>query len=867
MGIMLTIAEASAFATQHIGKTVTESNISYLIQYGRIDKFEKNNLVYVDQEQLVAYYESFKGKKEIEWKSILGDDTNWKLSFDDYKESETTKHVHRLHPYKGKFIPQLVEYFLDGHTDEFKKEVYFQPGDIVLDPFCGSGTTLVQASESGMHAIGIDISSFNAQISNCKIGVYDIEALKREITRITKALEEFEAALDIAVFETELLEKLYEFNSQYFPSPEFKKRVYRKEVVEKAYGEEKAQMFLPTFIELAKKYDISLSISEDSFLDKWYFETARREIHFVYRAIEETTDEPTKQILQVILSRTMRSCRATTHSDLATLIVPVYTTYYCTKHKKICKPLFSILKWWKTYSQDTVKRIAEFAILRTATQQRCFAADSATADISEYIASMGGAIYNTYRARKIKGIFCSPPYVGLINYHEQHAYAYELLGLDRHDEQEIGSMQKGSTKAARQKYVDDISSVLLNCKQYLADDYEVFIVANDKFGLYPKIAERAGMVIVEQFKRPVLNRTEKDKNAYSEIIFRMKEGKSTNANKRQEIAKVIIKLLKSRFDSFPADAAASRNAPFHKAFLQAFSEKFDVAGTSVDAMMSTSSWMHGLNTTLGQMFFESVAHILCGGEKRTFSGDDFMIYVEQERVISEIMTDLKNGTRLPNVAQEDADIAKAATGALVTGTNFTVDCYFENADSVVAIELKSVRPNSGETRGEKQKILKAKAALRNKYPGKDVKYYFGFPFDPTSTTDTDHCKERFMDSIIEFSKFCDADEILIADELWSYLSGEAGTMHELLDLIRSIATPDFMEKFMFLSTPSNMVSDPARYIEIAENWGLRDEVAIAKKLSLLESSPQEAVQVSLYSSAFDSSGKYNESRARTLIEA
>ena len=260
-------------------------------------------------------------------------------------------------------------------------------------------------------------------------------------------------------------------------------------------------------------------------MDKWYFETVRKEIFFVNSIINKGKNESIKQLLQVILSRTMRSCRATTHSDLATLISPVYTTYYCTKHKKICKPLFSILKWWKTYSKDTVSRIAEFDHLKTNTSQKCFAADSSCVNIEECIYKMDGEIGKIYRKNKIKGIFCSPPYVGLIDYHEQHAYAYELFGLERHDNSEIGSLQKGHTKAAQQKYIEDISSVLLNCKQYLTDDYEVFIVANDKFGLYEKIAELSGMTIVEQFKRPVLNRTEIDKNAYSETIFRMKEKK------------------------------------------------------------------------------------------------------------------------------------------------------------------------------------------------------------------------------------------------------------------------------------------------------------------------------------------------------
>jgi DNA modification methylase len=42
---------------------------------------------------------------------------------------------YRLHPYLGKFIPQLVEWFLRR---------YFREGDWILDPFMGSGTTLVR---------------------------------------------------------------------------------------------------------------------------------------------------------------------------------------------------------------------------------------------------------------------------------------------------------------------------------------------------------------------------------------------------------------------------------------------------------------------------------------------------------------------------------------------------------------------------------------------------------------------------------------------------------------------------------------------------------------------------------------------------
>ena len=122
----------------------------------------------------------------------MGNDLNWNLSFSEYKESETTKHVHRLHSYKGKFIPQLVEYFLDQHTDNFKKKSFFSAGDIILDPFCGSGTTLVQASELNLHSIGIDVSAFNAFMGNIKVGKYNIDDIRNAANIITKNLKKFQ---------------------------------------------------------------------------------------------------------------------------------------------------------------------------------------------------------------------------------------------------------------------------------------------------------------------------------------------------------------------------------------------------------------------------------------------------------------------------------------------------------------------------------------------------------------------------------------------------------------------------------------------------------------------------------------------------
>ena len=520
---LMTVKEASIWATEYLGKEVTTSNISYLIQYGRIPRSNGSGNLVVDIFHLEKYYKAQYETKADSWKNQLGNDLNWKLSFSQYKESETTKHVHRLHPYKGKFIPQLVEYFLDARTDEFKEEVFFNNEATVLDPFCGSGTTLVQASELGLNAVGIDVSSFNAFISNVKIGYYDINDVRKNAQLISAKLRDFQRNRNNASFEQELLDELKAFNGKFFPSPEFKYKVRQKEIDEKKYGKQKADEFLGVYNNFVAKYAIELNQDrKNTFLDIWFLKGVRSEIDFVFNAVKSIDNHETKKLLALILSRTIRSCRATTHADLGTLKEPINTTYYCKKHGKICKPLFSILSWWERYTQDTIKRVEQFKSLRSNTSQKCILGDSRKINIAEALKEKSIKLSKLAKNKKIDGIFSSPPYVGLIDYHEQHAYAYDLFGFERKDELEIGPLYAGQGLEAKKSYTRGVSDVLNNCKQYLKSDFDVFLVANDKHGLYPKIAELADMKIAKEYKRPVLNRVEKDRSAYSEIIFHLK---------------------------------------------------------------------------------------------------------------------------------------------------------------------------------------------------------------------------------------------------------------------------------------------------------------------------------------------------------
>lgn len=373
------------------------------------------------------------------------------LSFANVREYERTKHVHRLHSYLGKFIPQLVEVFIKH---------YFKKGDSILDPFMGSGTTLIESNILGMHSAGVEISVFNCLISEVKTKKYDIPLLEKEVKDILFETQEFSKWL-----------------SQGLAQPTFLKDSF-------------------------KKYK-----TDSDYLNTWLSDRALQEILFYRNKIE---NYECQDLLKIILSRATRSARLITHYDLARPSKPIREEYYCIKHRRKCQPVDEAMKFINRYSWDTIRRIKEFDNLRTNTVIKIIQDDSRSVDFAKIVGYKGG---------KFDGIFTSPPYVGLIDYHDQHRYAYELFGFDDNGFNEIGPASKGRSWEAKEEYKKNIIAVFQNVNKYLKPKAKIFVVVNDRDNLYPEVATACDYSIEKIFHRPVLMRTERDNAQFSESIY------------------------------------------------------------------------------------------------------------------------------------------------------------------------------------------------------------------------------------------------------------------------------------------------------------------------------------------------------------
>ncbi|MBD0348068.1 MAG: class I SAM-dependent methyltransferase [Thermoleophilia bacterium] len=352
----------------------------------------------------------------------------------DLPERERTKHVHRLHPYLGKFVPQLVEALLGR---------YVRCGGRVLDPFSGSGTTLVQALETGRPATGVDVAAFNCLLMRVKTARYNLFTLEREVRDAVARLERFDGA---------------------------------------------APSEAPPYVA------------------SWFAPRAAAELLF-FRGLCDEYEHA--EVLRVVLGRAARSARLTTHFDLDFPRTPQLDEYWCHKHRRICRPVERASHFLHRYALDTVERLKAFARVRAGrAEATVLHGDARVVDLDGPYA----------------GVVTSPPYPGLIDYHEQHRYAYELLGLDDRRELELGTAASGTGKAALEAYVRGIAAVLSRVRDTVEPGSPVVVVVNDRRSLYPDILARAGLRLDARLRRHVNRRTGRRAGEFFEDILVARAG-------------------------------------------------------------------------------------------------------------------------------------------------------------------------------------------------------------------------------------------------------------------------------------------------------------------------------------------------------
>jgi hypothetical protein len=182
---------------------------------------------------------------------------------------------HGLHRFKGKFYPQLARALLNSAAAT--------PGQLVLDPFAGSGTTLVESWLTGVDAIGFDVSPLATLIASTKVALLtaDMSELDRQLHLFEKNLTRVAKRLSLpwAGADSVELPGMDDYSAEY----------------------------------LAEACGAPEAASE---LDSWFPGSVRHKLTVVLRAIAGLSDPIARDFLRVCLSDQVRSVSQQDPKDL-----------------------------------------------------------------------------------------------------------------------------------------------------------------------------------------------------------------------------------------------------------------------------------------------------------------------------------------------------------------------------------------------------------------------------------------------------------------------------------------------------------------------------------------------------------------------
>jgi len=291
------------------------------------------------------------------------DDERARLRFDSASHPRLT---HYLFRYPAKFHPPVVRALINRYTE---------PGDRILDPFCGSGTLLVEASVAGRHSIGSDVDPVATFVSRSKTARYGLVSLKKTSDRLLHRLAKRERS------EKEYLSRRFDDLSD-----EYTRRLIQRE---------------------------GLPVPSIPKLFHWFRRYVVVDLARILQAIKNLRAAPAEvDFLLLCLASAIRNASNADPVPVSGLEVTAHM-----KRLDAAGRLVNPFRLFEGTVTKALRSVEEYALARTPT---------ATVSVFQADATQQS---DFNRLGKLDGIITSPPYHIAVDYYRRHQLEMYWLGL------------------------------------------------------------------------------------------------------------------------------------------------------------------------------------------------------------------------------------------------------------------------------------------------------------------------------------------------------------------------------------------------------------------------------------------------------
>ena len=340
-----------------------------------------------------------------------------------FEPGSSPKLTHYLFRYPAKFHPPIARTLVDR---------YSEPGDWILDPFCGSGTVLVEAAVRGRNAIGTDWDPVAVFVSRIKTHKFHVGRLRTSCSKLMSALVYVERS-----------------------EPEYEERQWRDLTDRQFHSTVSAE---------------NLWIPDIPNLGHWFRKYVIIDLARILRSII-SADAPSthKDFLLLCFASMIRSCSNADPVPVSGLEV---TSFMREKDER--GRIINPFETFRSTTRNALAAVDNFSSLRSINTTIVTRRLDATACASSI-------------RRKVDCVITSPPYFSAVDYYRRHQLEMYWLGFTQsHEERKklIPSYIGRQRVSSRHPFLGEPDEFGVLCKDWMAELREHSVQKANSFKHY-----------------------------------------------------------------------------------------------------------------------------------------------------------------------------------------------------------------------------------------------------------------------------------------------------------------------------------------------------------------------------------------------